>query len=127
MGYATFYRLRRDAAYAYGKEYGDHYAKIIGHQIGSDRAATEAYNRETERLIRKYKIPERFLVFLYQSDVDGHLSPFQCKAVCEATKNLDQDKTYGYAGWDSKHQMTMGKFRELLNTCYEKRKYLVWM
>ena len=81
MGYITFFRLRRDIAYTVSEEFGKHYEQLS--EACAKLIDVADYNIETERLIKKYHCKERFLEFLYQSDCEGKLSPFMCKALLD--------------------------------------------
>lgn len=122
MGAASFFRLRRDIAYTVSREYGEHYEQMpmacAGYRV-------DEYNQRTEELIRKYRCKERFLDFLYQSDIAGKLSPFKCKAVLDQLGEYDNNSLYGYAAWPE-YCMTIKKFKELLRECFVRRKYLIW-
>lgn len=124
MGYGSFYRLRCDIANTVSKEFGKHYRDIYKVQI-CPKEVLDEYNRRTESLIKKYKCKERFLEFLYLPDTEGKLSPFKCKAVMEQITDLKNTDLYGYTAYPETC-MTIEKFRELLNLCYNKRKYLIW-
>lgn len=122
MGYLTLLVLREDIAACVSKEFGDHYADmpmaVIYHR-------TDKYNKKTEELIRKYKPKERFLAFLYASDIKGKLSPYKCKALLDGIRDLKNDRLYGYTAYP-KECMKIEDFKALLNECWERKKYLIW-
>lgn len=122
MGAGSFYRLRCDIAYTVSKEYGDHYKGILyacaGHNV-------DEYDRKTEILIRKYRLKERFLDFLYQSDICGKLSPFKCKALLDQIEDLENDLLYGYAAYPDRC-MTIRDFKNLLRECFNRKVYMIW-
>lgn len=125
MGYSSFYQLRRDVAYFVSDEFGAHYADII-----YSANCPEEYDSETERLIKKYKIPARLLDFLYLPDAEARLSPLKCKAVydCITYSKPREDqlkKLYGYRARPN-DCMKLVDFLDLLLECYNRRKYLVW-
>ena len=123
MGYMSFYRLRRDIAYTVSEEFGKHYEQIP--EACSKLIDVAAYDLQTERLIKKYHCKERFLAFLYQSDTDGKLSPFMCKALLDQIESMETNALYGYAAYPG-YCLTIDKFRKLLKECFDRRVYLVW-
>ena len=123
MGYLSFYWLRRDIAYTVSEEYGQHYEKLP--EACAKLIDQAIYDLRTERLIKKYHLKERFLSFLYQPDLEGKLSPFMCKALFDQIKSLESDTLYGYTS-RPEHCMTMGKFKEILQQCFDRKVYLVW-
>ncbi len=131
MGYSSFFRLRRDIAYTVSKEFGDHYADITSSLYMFNEEACEKYDRNTDYLIKKYRLRKRFVDFLYSPDCGYRLSPMKCKAVLEqiaygrGTEDTGSDTLYGYmARPDS--CMKMSDFIDLLATCSSRKKYLIW-
>ena len=128
MGYASFYRLRRDISYMISKEFGDHYANLPKAIMMHDPSA---YDLRTAKLIRKYHCKQRLLDFLYQSDCEGHLSPVQCKAVLQLIESNNTESAnvnnalYGYAAYP-KRCMKISDFTNLLKECVARKTYLVW-
>ena len=123
MGYISFYRLRRDIACTVSEEFGKHYASMP--DIYVKPVPVEEYDKQTIRLIKKYHCKERFLAFLYQSDTDGKLSPFMCKALYDQIESMESNALYGYAAYPG-YCLTIDKFRKLLKECFDRRVYLVW-
>jgi len=126
MGYASFFRLRRDVAYCVSKEFGDHYANIKRINLFDENE----YDRITEWLIKKYHCKKRYIDFLYAPDTEYKLSPFKCKAVIDLLAygegtGIDDKALYGYTA-RPESCMTIYDFTELLLACYGKRKALVW-
>lgn len=121
MGAASFFRLRRDIAYTISKEFGQHYAQIpYLHGMDSDE-----HDRRTAQLIKKYHCSPRLIDFLYQSDIEGRLSPFKCQALLKQINDLHNTSLYGYTAYPE-HCMTIEKFKELLHECFTRRTYLIW-
>ena len=121
MGYITFFALRRDIAYTISEEFGQHYSDMPkAGFIGFDE-----YDRRTEELIKKHHCKERFLSFLYQSDCNGKLSPYKCKALLDQINGMQSKKLYGYTAYPN-CCLTIDKFRELLKECFDRKVYLVW-
>ncbi|MBR6982082.1 MAG: hypothetical protein IKH75_00890 [Ruminococcus sp.] len=131
MGYASFFRLRRDIAYTVSKEFGDHYADITSTIYMFDKKACEEYDRITDYLIKKYRLKKRFVDFLYAPDCGYRLSPMKCKAVLlqigygNKSKNIESDSLYGYAA-RPESCMRIEDFIDLLATCSATKKYLIW-
>lgn len=123
MGYITFFQLRKDIAYTVSEEYGKHYEEMP--KACAKLIDVACYDLRTERLIKKYHCKERFLSFLYQSDVEGKLSPYKCKALLDQISNVRNDALYGYTAYPESC-LTMDKFKELLRQCFNRRKYLEW-
>lgn len=123
MGASSFFRLRRDIAYTVSEEYGKHYERMP--EACAKLLDVGIYDLRTERLIKKYHCKERMLDFLYQSDVDGKLSPFKCKALYDQIVNMESKTLYGYAAYPQ-DCMTIDNFKDLLKECYDRRVYLVW-
>jgi len=126
MGYASFFRLRRDVAYFVSKEFGDHYANLT--RINPFDA--NEYDGITKWLIKKYHCKKRCIDFLYAPDSGYRLSPFKCKAVLDLIANgeetgIDNKTLYGYTA-RPENCMTIYNFIDLLAACYDKRKALVW-
>ena len=124
MGYASFFRLRRDVAYYISKEFGDHYADVchVSH-LGDD----DWYYKHTLLLLKKYHCKQRYVDFLYAPDAEYRLSPFKCKAVYDlitAGEYKGNKAMYGYTAYPDRC-MTMQTFADLLLECYNRRKYLV--
>ena len=102
MGHASFFRLRRDVAYAVSEEFGDHYAAITKPTYSMYIGMMQEYDRETDRLVRKYRLGKRFMDFLYAPDIGYMLSPAKCKAVLEKLANRphpERNNRYGYMAW----------------------------
>ena len=130
MGYASFFRLRRDIAYSVSQEFGDHYADCVSSLYVFNEKACEEYNKTTDYLIKKYRLKKRFLDFLYAPDAGYRLSPMKCKAVLDQIAYGENTKDeaislYGYAARPDSC-MTMYNFIDLLAMCSAKGKYLVW-
>lgn len=123
MGYVSFYRLRRDIAYSVSEEYGKHYEEMP--KACAKLIDVACYDLRTERLIKKYHCKERFLSFLYQSDEEGKLSPYQCKTLLDQISNVRNDTLYGYTAYPE-NCMSIEKFKDLLHECFTRRAYLVW-
>ena len=123
MGYITFNRLRTDIAYTVSAEFGEHYEKMP--QACAKLIDVHEYDLRTEQLIEKYHCKERFLSFLYQSDVEGKLSPFKCKALLDQINNMKTKTLYGYTAYPE-DCMTIDAFRALLKQCFDSRSYLEW-
>lgn len=128
MGYASFYRLRRDIAYLISTEFGKHYADLP--HAGNMRDPS-AYDLRTTQLIKKYHCKSRILDFLYQSDCEGKLSPAKCKAVLHLIESNNTEGNdintalYGYAAYPE-YCMKISDFVKLLKECSERKAYLVW-
>lgn len=123
MGYVSFYRLRTDIAYSVSEEYGKHYEEMP--KACAKLIDVACYDLRTERLIKKYHCKERFLSFLYQSDVGGKLSPYKCKALLDQISNVRNDALYGYTAYPE-NCMSMEKFKDLLRECFKRKVYLEW-
>ena len=129
MGYASFFRLRRDIAYTVSKEFGDHYADMTSSALFNKKLCEE-YDKTTDYLIKKYRLKNRFLDFLYAPDTGYKLSPMKCKAVLlqiaygKSTENAP-DSLYGYMA-RPEDCMKMNDFIDLLSACVAQKKYLVW-
>lgn len=131
MGYASFFRLRRDIAYTVSQEFGDHYADITSAVYILDKKKCEEYDKITDYLIKKYRLKKRFVDFLYAPDSEYRLSPMKCLAVLHQiaygnnSANAENESLYGYmARPDSCMKMT--DFIDLLATCSATKKYLIW-
>ena len=125
MGYVSFFRLRRDVAYFVSSEFGKHYADLIHLNHFNDDGS---YDRETERLVKKYHCRMRYLDFLYSPDCGYRLSPFKCKAVYDLIVNGEYHNNkslYGYTAYPDSC-MKLSDFVELLLDCFNRRKALVW-
>ena len=129
MGYGSFFRLRRDIAYSVSEEFGDHYANLIHLYHFNDDGS---YDKETERLIRKYHCKKRFLDFLYSPDAGYRLSPKKCEAVLnqiaygeDSEEHGNIDTLYGYTAYPERC-MKLSDFICLLVDCRNRKKYLVW-
>lgn len=122
IGYITFGLLRMDIAKAINKEYGEHYQSMYLHP----REDWTEFNKETAILEKKYKLRTRVTDFLWESDSDGRLSPFKCKALLDVIKDVDYETLYGYVGFGKNYCMKFSDFKHLLRECYERRCYLVW-
>ena len=123
MGYVSFFRLRRDIAYTVSEEFGQHYEKMS--QACAKLIDAHEYDLRTEQLIKKYHCKERFLSFLYQSDVGGKLSPYKCKALLKQISGMNTKTLYGYTAYPA-NCMTIDAFRALLKQCFDSRSYLEW-
>lgn len=122
MGYGSFMRLRNDIASAAAAEFGEHYKNFPVCPGSWSEEELRSYDKTTGELIKKYKLKNRFLDFLYYSDCEGKLSPSKCAAVLKYVEKIDPDKKYGYV-----HSlMTMSQFADLLRSCCENKKYLIW-
>ena len=121
LGYGAFLNLRRDIAQAANAEFGAHYARIGETLVHPELA--DAYDKETDRLIRKHHIGARICSFLFQPDCDGYLTPFACKAVADVIADMDKDRAYGYA---ARARMSLAEFRGMLLECFKQRKRLIW-
>ena len=130
MGYASFFRLRRDIAYTVSKEFGDHYADSTSSIYILDKKMCEEYDKVTVYLIEKYRLKKRFVDFLYAPDAGYRLSPMKCKAVLhqiaygDNSANAKNESLYGYAARPGSC-MKMTDFIDLLTTCSATKKYLV--
>ena len=123
MGYTTFFNLRSDIAYTVSEEFGAHYAEMP--KACAKTIDVKAYDRRTERLIKKFHCKERFLSFLYQPDAEGKLSPYKCKALLDQIESMDGEWLYGYKAhpYDC---MSIAQFRVLLRECFDRKVYLEW-
>lgn len=118
----SLHRLRCFTARCISPEYGSHYSRIRHIERWSDPVE---YNQQTERLLKKYHAKDSAVKFLYQPDNNGRLSPSQCKALLEVIGQNDTNERFGYAEYPDEC-MTLQQFKELLQQCFEKKKYLIW-
>ena len=123
MGYITFYRLRYTVADCISKEFGEAYRQQSENPL---RLSSELeYDMAVLPLVKKHGIKKRILSFLYQSDADGRLSPFCCKAVLDQIQDHSSNDLFGYTARPAEC-MTFENFKELLRECWERRVYLLW-
>lgn len=126
LGYASFFRLRRDIAYYVSEEFGNHYAALIHLNHFNDDGS---YDKTTEYLINKYHCKSRIIDFLYSTDCGYRLSPFKCKAVYDLIEKggdyCDKNTLYGYAETPERC-IKLQEFIDLLYECYKRRKALIW-
>ena len=125
MGYASFFRLRRDVAYYISKEFGDHYADLVHLNHFNDDGS---YDRNTLFLMKKYHCKQRYIEFLYAPDSGYRLSPFKCKSVYDLITSGEYKGSkalYGYTAYPERCMDLQG-FVDLLLECFNRRKALVW-
>jgi len=129
MGYGGFGNFREKVAELYNKAFSEHYNKLGTSEMmcfdeTERRKMFEEYDRETEKLIKKYDLNIAIIDFLMQPDGDGQITPETCKMIYDVIKDYDDDICYGYAG---RPDCTMFKHLKLLFLeCYENNSEMVW-
>lgn len=127
MGYFGFKRLRDKISELYGGEWWEHcqvleqnMVKVFAH----DNEWLDAYDAETERLIRDKVVPVKFVDFIMQCDCGGSIHYGACKLILKVIGDYDDDLIYGYAGRENPARFK--DFKRLLEECVEKKCDLVW-
>ena len=125
-GYGGFFNLRKNIAFAWDKELGEHYAQMMRSLLGE--AEQKAYNEKTNKILANDRFKDEdsdILDFLYASDCEGSISHKTCKKIYDLIKNINfGDKIFTYAaysdGKDYEH------FKDFLLECYKHRRKLRW-
>lgn len=129
LGYGGFGNFREKVAHLINEEFGKHYAKLLSLEMmnaskGQRKQQFEEFDRETIRLINKFKISKRAVDFLMQPDCDGKISPSACKIIYSAIKDYDDNIRYGYVG---REDCAMFKdLKAVFKDCCDTNSYLVW-
>ena len=130
MGYGGFLNFREKVAHLVNDEFGKHYEKLSTPQMlniasPEHSQAVKEFDRETIRLINKYRISKKAVDFLLQSDCGGRISPSTCKIIYSKIKDYDDDICYGYAWRDD-----CAMFRDLkaiFKDCCDTNSYLIYI
>ena len=114
-GYMGFTQFRIAVLSAYDKDLGTIYQKWLKNYITDANALTSAENVKLRTLL---KTPWKHL--LLHSDCDGKLTPRQCKAIYNLTKDLRCD--YQQANYlDTTGKNLLEVFNRALKFCYENK------
>ena len=129
LGYGGFCNFRERVAHLLNDEFGKHYEELSSPKImcasGQQlQLLLDNFNKETDRLIRKYKISKRAVHFLVQSDCSGKIPPSACKIIYSAIKDYDDNICYGYAG--RKDCAMFSDLKAVFKDCCDTNSYLVW-
>lgn len=126
MGAGGFLRLRRKVSDLVGEPWASHYRKLTDGSFSDTHSAEwlDAFDKETEELIRRKKIRVRTVDFLMQSDVAGAIRWGACRQLLDTIGDYDDDVLYGY--WGRPDCARFRDFRRLLELCVERRCDLVW-
>lgn len=125
MGGGGFFNLRKNIAYAYDKELGEHYKELI-HCWSKEKLT--AWENEANRILSDSRFEESdedVLDFLFASDEKGCASYKTCKKIYNLIKDVDfGNKIFVYTahsdGKDYEH------FKAFLLECYQKRRKMRW-
>lgn len=129
LGYSGFERFRGKVAYLLNEDFGKHYEKLASPEmmfsVGEEnRKLVEDFNKETVRLIKKYKLSKWVLRFLFKPNSEGSCPPTACKAIYDVIKDYDDNICYGYAGRPDCARFST--LKALFLECAEMKSYLEW-
>lgn len=119
-----FHLLRKDIIHCLGfKELDEHFAK--GWQTHYQIVDWSDYNKETDRLCKKYKPFKNVIKFAFMSDFKGSINRKTCKLIIDFVEikreHFPRDeiftRNYGYVGHD--RECYMDDILELLKECCE--------
>lgn len=117
-----FFRFRNKVATLSSEEFGEHYSQILT-KLSADKKARDAFDRETERLIRKCKISRYVDGFLFQSDCSGRITPAACKKIYDIIKDYNDSETnYSYAA----KMVSFNDLKALIKECCDKKSCMEW-
>lgn len=118
-GYGGFTRFRIAVAKAYNQEFGELYERFVEHCISFGNKMTKAEIKRMDKLRN-----DNLDILLTHSDCDGKLTPKECKAIYEVTKNLKCDYPQcNYITDTGKNQLEV--FNRALLHCW-KRRVCMW-
>lgn len=123
-GYGMLFRIRKEIANIFDKEFGEHYSTLATIWKTED---FEAFDRKTEEILSDSRFKEEdadILKFLFMPDDGGSISPKLCKKLYNLIKDVNKDSLVLRYAVDSKHDWE--DFKELLKQCYTHRWKLSW-
>ena len=129
-GYAGFINLKQTVADLTSPEIGAFYRKLFNAAPSCvlERAEFfEQYGEELKALndrLKKEPKKLRILDFLYQSDCDGKVDVWTCRAIWDVVKDYDDDYCYGYA--ERPDCMMWSDFKQIVQDCIETKTPLRW-
>lgn len=114
-GYIGFTRFRIALAKSYNQEFGELYEKwLFAGRWGNEPMSKQEFNR-LNKLAN-----DNLDILLQHSDCDGKLTPKECKAIYEVTKDLKCDYPQNnYMTLTGKNQLEV--FNRALLHCYKRR------
>lgn len=124
-GMGGFLILRTNIAFAFDKEFGEHYSTLRKCFFEED---FKAFDKKTKEILSndRFKQEDEDIVdFLFACDCGGEISHRTCKKIYDLIKDIDFGKqifTYGaYSdGKDYEH------FKEFLLDCYKHKRKMRW-
>ena len=119
MGYGSFRNLRVVIARLLNEEFGNNYNNIIYCHTPKD---IERNDKKAEEFIRKYRLDEDIVNFLYMTDCEGKIDYKTCRKIYDLVKDYDDDKMYGYVQANNSFKY----FKQMLLDCATKRRMLFW-
>lgn len=126
MGSGGFFRLRMKVAELTGDPWASHYAKLSRPPLFEPERKHffDAFDQETEELLKAKAVPVQIVDFCLQSDVEGKISYTACKQLYQVVKDYDDNICYGYAA-----RLDCAKFADfkaILEDCINNKCGLEW-
>lgn len=122
-GYFMFFRIRREIAYAWDAEFGEHYANLA---MCHHEDEYKAFNKKTEQILKKERFKEAdidLVKFFFASDCGGKISYKTCGKIYNLIKDTTYDKALRYLAFSNND---WHDFKDLVKGCYSHRANLVW-
>lgn len=123
LGYFGFSRLRETVSDLVGEPWASHYRTLTSSEC-HPHEFFEAFDKETEQLIRKRKISKKVADFLLQVDVEGSIQYGACKELLKVIGDYDDNIAYGYVG--KKDCVRFCDFKSVLQECVRKKCPMNW-
>lgn len=125
MGSGGFFNLRKNIAYVFDKEVGEHYETLFRCWSKEER---DAWDRKMNKILSDDRFrpeDEDVLDFLFASDCGGSASHKTCKKIYGFIKDINfGNRTFVYSahsdGKDYEH------FKAFLLECYKNRRKMRW-
>ena len=129
MSYGGFFYLRTHIATLLNEEFGKTYKSLVGYHTYEEYESIDKYLNE---IASDENLDADIIDFLNMSDCSGKLNYRVCKKVYELIKDTHIDDRmccYNYNEYDKYYahgDKAFDAFKDFLNRCYSKHRYMRW-